>query len=55
LAWCAHNRNVSAVITGASRPEQIKENLKALDVLPQLTPEVVAKIEEAVKGVTDLG
>jgi voltage-dependent potassium channel beta subunit len=55
LAWCAHNPNVSSVITGASRPEQVKENMKALTVLPKLTPQVVQRIEEAVKGVTDLG
>jgi len=55
LAWCAHNPNVSSVITGASRPEQVKENMKALALIPLLTPPVIAKIEEAVKGVTDLG
>ena len=55
LAWCASNRNVSSAIMGASRPEQVKENLKAIDVLPKLTPEVLAKIEDAVKGATDLG
>ncbi len=54
LAWCVHNPNVSTVITGASRPEQVKENMKALEVLPRLTPEVVTRIEEAVAGVTDL-
>jgi voltage-dependent potassium channel beta subunit len=52
LAWCASNPNVSAVITGASKPEQVKENMKALDVLPRLTPPVIQRIEEAVKGVT---
>jgi len=55
LAWCASNRNVSSVITGASRPEQVKENLKAMEILPKLTPEVKAKIEEAVKGAADMG
>ena len=54
LAWCAHNPNVSSVITGASRPEQVKENMKALALVPKITPQVVEKIEEAVKGVTDL-
>ncbi len=54
LAWCARNPRVSTVITGASRPAQVKENLKALAVLPKLTPEVVTRIEEAVKGATDL-
>lgn len=45
LAWCLKNPNVSTVITGASRPQQVTENLKALDVVPQLTDEVMAKIE----------
>lgn len=46
LAWCARNPNVSTVITGASRVSQVQENLKALDVLPLLTDEVMAKIDE---------
>ena len=45
LAWCLLNPNVSTVITGASRPEQVVENMAALDVAPQLTPEVVEHIE----------
>lgn len=45
IAWCAKNPNVSTVITGASRVEQVQENMKALDVLPLLTPEVMGKIE----------
>lgn len=48
LAWCLKNPNVSSVITGASRVEQIHENLKALDVVAQLTPDVMAAIEAAV-------
>jgi voltage-dependent potassium channel beta subunit len=54
LAWCASNPHVSSVITGASRPEQVRENMKALEILPKLTPEVKARIEEAVSGATDL-
>ena len=54
LAWCAHNPNVSSVITGASRPEQVKENMKAVALLPRLTPEVIGRIEKAVAGVTDV-
>jgi len=46
LAWCLKNRNVSTVITGASRPEQLRENLAALDVVPRLTPDVMERIEE---------
>ncbi len=45
LAWCLTNPNVSTVITGASRPEQVHENMKALDVLPKLTDEVLDRIE----------
>lgn len=46
LAWVAKNPNTSTVILGASRPEQITENLKALDVLPRLTDEIMEKIEK---------
>lgn len=45
LAWCLTNPNVSTVITGASRPEQVHENMKALDVLPKLTDEILDRIE----------
>jgi len=48
LAWCLLNRNVSTVITGATRVEQIAENMKALDVAAKLTPEVVAAIDAIV-------
>jgi voltage-dependent potassium channel beta subunit len=45
LAWCLKNPNVSTVITGASRLEQVEENLQALEVVPQLTDDVIEKIE----------
>lgn len=45
LAWCLKNSNVSTVITGASRPEQVVENMKAMDVEDKLTPGVMEKIE----------
>jgi voltage-dependent potassium channel beta subunit len=48
LAWCLLNRNVSTVITGATRVEQITENMKALDVAAKLTPEVVLAIDAIV-------
>ena len=48
LAWGASNPNVSSVITGASKPSQVVENFGAIDVLPLLTPEVLARIDEAV-------
>ncbi|NIM19124.1 MAG: voltage-dependent potassium channel subunit beta [Candidatus Latescibacteria bacterium] len=46
LAWCLANPNVSTVITGASRLEQVKENMAALDVVAKLTPDVIGSIEE---------
>ncbi len=48
LAWCLKNANVSSVITGASRPSQVAENMKALEVVPKLTPDVMARIEAVV-------
>jgi aryl-alcohol dehydrogenase-like predicted oxidoreductase len=51
LAWCAHNPHVSTVITGASRVSQVVENMKAIDVLPKLTPDVLARIDGAFAGV----
>jgi aryl-alcohol dehydrogenase-like predicted oxidoreductase len=48
LAWCLTNPHVSTVITGASRPAQVVENLRAQDVVPKLTPDVLARIEQAV-------
>jgi voltage-dependent potassium channel beta subunit len=45
LAWCVRNPRVSTVITGATRTEQIVENMKALDVVPKLTPELMTRIE----------
>jgi voltage-dependent potassium channel beta subunit len=46
IAWCAKNPRVSTVITGASRAEQVRENMRALDVMNKLTPEVMGRIEE---------
>lgn len=45
LAWCLKNPHVSTVITGASRPEQVVENMAALAVVPKLTPAVMERIE----------
>lgn len=45
LAWAAKNPNVSTVILGATKVEQILDNLKALDMLDKLTPEVMEEIE----------
>ncbi len=45
IAWCLKNPHVSSVILGASRASQLKENLGALDVLPQLDSTVMKAIE----------
>ena len=45
IAWVAKNPHVSTVITGASKLSQLQSNLGALDVLPKLTPEVMARID----------
>lgn len=45
IAWCLKNPHVSTVITGASKPEQVTENMKALDVVAKLTPDVMERIE----------
>lgn len=46
IAWCISNLNVTTAILGATKESQLTENLKALDVLPLLTAEVLAKIDE---------
>ena len=46
LAWCLRNPHVSTVITGASRVEQVHENLAALDVLDRLDDATMARIDE---------
>ncbi len=45
LAWCLKNPHVSTVITGASRPEQVTENMAALEVVERLDDEVMGTIE----------
>jgi aryl-alcohol dehydrogenase-like predicted oxidoreductase len=49
LAWCLKNPFVSTVITGASRVEQVHENMKATEVAPKLTPEVLERIDAIFK------
>lgn len=45
LAWCLKNPFVSTVITGASRVEQVHENMKAGEIAPKLTPEIMERID----------
>ena len=46
IAWAARNPRVSTVITGASKISQLQDNLGAVDALPKLTPEVMARIDQ---------
>jgi aryl-alcohol dehydrogenase-like predicted oxidoreductase len=54
LAWCLKNPFVSTVITGASRVEQVHENMKSAEFVEKLTPEIMDKID-AVFGVVKKG
>jgi voltage-dependent potassium channel beta subunit len=54
LAWTLKNPNISTTITGASKPEQILENMKAMDVLPQLNETLMEKIESILDNKPDL-
>ena len=47
IAWCSKNERVSTVITGASRPEQVHDNMGALDVVGLLDEEIMARIDAA--------
>lgn len=51
VAWVLQNRNVAAAIIGASRPEQISENVKASGV--EIPAELMAKIDEALGDIVD--
>ncbi len=50
LAWCLVNKDVSVAIVGASRPEQMADNLGAIDVMKKWTPAIDQKIEEIMKN-----
>lgn len=54
LAWCTLNPHVSTVITGASKPKQLEENMKALQVAEQITPDVIDKIEDILANKPEL-
>lgn len=50
IAWTIKNPNVTTAILGATKKQQLEENLKALQVLPLLTPEIMEKIEQVLKN-----
>ena len=49
IAWCIKNPNVSTAILGATKKAQLLDNLKALDVVTKLSPEIMEKIETILK------
>jgi aryl-alcohol dehydrogenase-like predicted oxidoreductase len=50
IAWCLANPHVGTVILGATKPAQLNENLAALEVLPKLGKDVLARIEAIVEN-----
>jgi voltage-dependent potassium channel beta subunit len=50
IAWCIKNPNVSTAILGATKKQQLLENLKSLDIVPMLTPDVMEKIDAILKN-----
>jgi voltage-dependent potassium channel beta subunit len=53
LAWCLKNKHVSSVILGATKVDQLKENLRAIDVVDRLTPDVMSRLNAISKPVAD--
>jgi voltage-dependent potassium channel beta subunit len=50
IAWCIQNPNVTTAILGATKKEQLTDNLTALEVVKLLTPEVIVKIEHIMQN-----
>jgi voltage-dependent potassium channel beta subunit len=50
IAWILKNKDVSTVITGASKVEQVTQNMKSLDVVDKLDSELMAEIETILKN-----
>ncbi|MDE1857448.1 MAG: aldo/keto reductase [Thaumarchaeota archaeon] len=55
LAWTRRNDDVSTVITGATTPEQVGENMASLEYVSALTPDVLARIDGIFENKPDLG
>ena len=49
IAWCLKNPNVSTVILGASKIDQLKENMKAMEALPKISDSVMKQIEKIIE------
>ena len=53
IAWAARNPHVSTVITGASKIEQLKDNLGAAELISRLTPELMAQLDSISQPLAD--
>lgn len=53
IAWCLKNAHVSSVITGATKEEQLIENLVAVSVKKRMSPEIMKEIEKIIKNIDD--
>jgi voltage-dependent potassium channel beta subunit len=53
LAWCLKNPHVSTVMTGASKPEQVDENMKAIDVVDKLDSGIMERIDDVLGNKPD--
>uniref|UniRef100_A0A3P9JEU4 Voltage-gated potassium channel subunit beta-2-like n=1 Tax=Oryzias latipes TaxID=8090 RepID=A0A3P9JEU4_ORYLA len=50
IAWCLRNEGVNSVLLGASRPEQLEENIGAIQVLPKLSVSVIAEVDSILRN-----
>ena len=50
IAWCSRNPNVSTVITGASTPGQVRENMRTLEVVHRLDANITRRIDSILAG-----
>ena len=50
IAWTIANPHVTTAILGATKPQQLTENLKALEVMKMLNPEIMGWIEEILQN-----
>jgi aryl-alcohol dehydrogenase-like predicted oxidoreductase len=50
IAWCIKNPNVSTAILGATKKQQLLDNLKSLEVVKLLSPEIMTKIDDIMKN-----
>lgn len=55
LAWSRKNDDVSTVITGATKPEQVEENMASLHFVSALNPDIMKRIDSVLQNKPDLG